>query len=276
MRKFLFAFVFVCILTFTALSPMTQAQTGSIGLLGVGGPPSGGGSGIVCANASNNSGSTADFSATFASNIPAGAAVIAVFTWFNSGSNASAPNGAGVIQDGPGDTFNSVQQGIDYMTDQSSIAMFVALNSAGGSATVTLHGSASGFGSNQGFNALIACYDTGIATSGASDAGTSNPATAGTSATGSSSTNGNALGSFTTGTSGDHIYVAFEDSQNNTASWTAGSTPITFTIPANASVGAGFGVALEVGTQASAGAINPAITANSADDFIAVGEGLKP
>jgi hypothetical protein len=87
---------------------------------------------------------------------------------------------------------------------------------------------------------------------------------------GATSSNGNTCGPFTSTTNNDLILFGLTDRTNDlTTSWTAGSNPITFTIPANG-LSSGKIAGMEYGTQTSAGSITPAITGNSTDSYDAV------
>jgi hypothetical protein len=95
-----------------------------------------------------------------------------------------------------------------------------------------------------------------------------------TNRSGSTSTNADLCSSFTPGTSGDLILFGATDNNNNTTTFSAGTSPITFTVPANGR-SANLLATMEYGTQPSAGAINPTFTGNTTNVYDGVCMGIK-
>jgi hypothetical protein len=107
---------------------------------------------------------------------------------------------------------------------------------------------------------------SGISTSSPDDGGAT-----GTELSGSTSTNGDTVGSWTTTTNGDLILAMFYDSHNNTTVWTAGTTPLTFSLVVSDTT---MGMAVQWGVQTTAGSINPAATGNTTTVYDSLGTAL--
>lgn len=209
------------------------------------------------ANASGGAGLTA--TATFGSNITAGNAVIVAFTYSDGGVATTCAGNA--ISDGPGDTFTNLQQ-TDDLTNAQAVCIFWTASSNGGSKTVTLTGANTP--ENNGNLALVCIEVSGLS---GTDTG------AGQNTSGTTSTNGCNTTAFSTSTNGDLVVAAFMDTAAGSATWTAGTSPLTFTVPANGQ--SSFSLALEYAIWASHGSVNPAATESAANTYIGVGFSFK-
>jgi hypothetical protein len=170
--------------------------------------------------------------------------------------------------DGGGDAFILLTPVSDTASDQYGGLWFANI-SVGGFTTITFKISTL---VASGFSTFIVLEVSGLSAS-ASDTGTSsvtNP--------GSAATNGDSTGSFTLSQTGELVIGCFfEDTSASALSWTAGTSPIAFTIPVNGSTSLGGSNphAVEYAVWSGSGAINPAITLGNAAGYIAIGWGFK-
>jgi hypothetical protein len=217
---------------------------------------------IQAANCANASGSTLDITCTLASNVTAGNAVI-VFAQMSTGNSTPPSYTGGDVVDGGSDSFTLLKQQDDTVNQQYG-GLWYKTGSGGGFTSVTFKGT---HFATAIFSSMVVMEVSGLLSNG-SDTGTSQ-----TTATGSSATNGDATGSFSTSFDGEFIIGAFMD-DTASGTWTAGTSPIPFTIPANGQY-TGYATTIEYGTQIAHGAINPAITNSATDGYIAIGWGFR-
>lgn len=223
---------------------------------------------VQAGSTSNNNGSNLDLTVTLAV-VTAGNALI---IWAQSGNLLSTPPAylGSTATDGGSDSFTLLAQSNDTVHTQYG-GLWFCNSSVGGFTTVTVSFStiASGFG----FSTMTVYEVSGLAAS-ASDTGTTNVVAAGA---GSSATNGDTAGAFTVGQTGELIVGGFFNDNGSATTWTAGTSPIVFTIPSGASTSLG-GVnphTLEYSVWAGSGSVNPTITLGTTDGYIAVGWGFK-
>ena len=223
---------------------------------------------VQAASNHNWTSSNLDVTCTFASNVTAGNAII---VYADSSDGASAPtytNAMGTDGGSPADSFTLLGQVNDTNTSEEQYGgLWYTTGSAGGFKTVTIKFSTiSGL---TGYSRIVAFEVSGLASNGA-DVGNTN-IVHGTG--GSSSNNGDTSGQFSTNNNGELIVAAFGDIYDG-GTWTAGTSPLTFTIPANGQDSTAI-VAMEYAIQTTKGSITPAITNNTTDGYIAMGWSFK-
>jgi hypothetical protein len=211
---------------------------------------------VQAANANNIGGSNNNIIATFGANItPRNAVIVFAQTRYSSPLTFTGS----IMLDGPGDSFTLLQQVNDASNTKSGGFWFVN-SSLGGSATITFNISSNpnGFG----FTTMVALEVSGLS-SNASDVGSVNAAT------GSASCN---TGSFSTSQVGDLIIGAFCNN-NQTGLWTAGTSPLAFTIPTNGNSGSGGGLAtsIEYAVWSGVGSMNPSMSTTFSSAYMAIG-----
>jgi hypothetical protein len=218
---------------------------------------------IQAASAANNSGSTLDVTATFGSSVGAGHSVI-IFAQ----TGASSPTFTGsTATDGASDTFTLLAQVNDATNGQFG-GMWVICSSAGGFTTATAK-----FSTVAGAFSTMTAYEVSGLAASCSDTGATNVV-----GTGSAATNGDTSGSFTASQTGELIVAGFfQDGGATSTAWTAGTSPIAFTIPSggNTSLGGNNPHALEYAVWTGSGSVNPTITLGTTGSYLAIGWGFK-
>lgn len=222
---------------------------------------------VQAGSAANNTSTNSDVVVTLGAPVTAGNALI-VFAQSSYGSTPTYLGSTAI--DGGLDAFTLLTQANDTTNLQFG-GLWFCNSSAGGFTTVTVK--FSGFAGGVGSGTMTVLEVSGLAAS-ASDTGATHITAAG----GSSSTNGDTSGSFTTSQAGELIIAGFFNDNGAGTTWTAGTSPITFTIPSggSTSLGGANPHAVQYGIQGAAGAINPAITLGAAGGYLAIGWGFKP
>jgi hypothetical protein len=217
---------------------------------------------VQSANATSGSGFP-NLTPTLGVGTTAGNAIVVYGTWLASAAPTPAASNVTVA--------GSTCSVLDSVTDgaDTANALYLCTGVTTGTTTATLN-----LTSDATMNAVTSSANAAIIfeihNTTVKDGSTHAANTAGTTAT-----NGEVCGSgFTTTHGSDLIIFAITDRQSfGSTTWTAGTSPISFTIPTNGQVSNKL-MAVEYGTQSSAGAITPAITANTTDNYDAVCAGL--
>lgn len=224
---------------------------------------------VQAASVANNTIATNDITASFSLNVTAGNAII---SWAQSAGGGSPPAYVGSTMTDLGlDAFTFLGPANDGVNDQYG-GLWFCNSSAGGFKDVTFKdGTTLGVGA---FSTMTVFEVSGLAAN-ASDTGASNLVAAGA---GSSATNGDTSGSFSVSQTGELIVAGFFTDTSGTAqSWTAGTSPIAFTIPTNGSTSLGGSNphVMEYAVWTGSGPVNPTITLPTTDGYIAIGWGFK-
>lgn len=238
---------------------------------GPGGSPAAGGGGgptfvQAHSNDSNNSTPT-DLTNTFSAGTTSGNGVVVYVFW----SPSSSPTPAtGDITDPSGDTFTFINN-VYAPTDAAGSAMYLATTVTAGTTVLTFKCSTNTAtlkcGGFEGMTAFEIHGGSRLADGNNKTAGSPPP-------TGSTSSNADVCASFTPATSGDLIVFGATDVISNSTTFTAGTSPLTFTVPTGGS-STNLLSTMEYGTQTSAAAINPAFTGNSTNLYIGNCMGIK-
>lgn len=225
---------------------------------------SGGGPSFVQAcQAENNTGTASNLNCVFSSGTASGNGVSIYVFWATTAANAPA---TGDISDPSSDTFTFVTSKFDS-TNSAAGAMHLATTVTAGTTTLTFNCLARTATLHcNGFQGFVAFEVHGG--SRVSDGSNS------VNAAGSTTANADVCTSITTGTSGDLIVFGATDTVSNTTTFSAGTSPLSFTVPTNGSTTNKLAT-MEYGTQSSAGSINPAFTGSTTNTYVGVCMGIK-
>jgi hypothetical protein len=236
------------------LFPSFQSQ---VRIPGPGG--SGGGPTFVqsCTNDGGKVSTQTNLTCTFSAGTTAGDGVL-VFV-FNGTSGSTPVPATGDVSDASSDTFTYVNNMYSSL-DTANAAMYLTTTATAGTTVVTYNCLArTSTLKCGGFEGIVAFELKGGQR--LSDGSATINSTTGTTAA-----NGDVCTSFTTLQNGDFIAFGATDITNNTTTFTAGTSPLTFTVPSNAT-SPNLLAEMEYGYQSTAGAINPAFTANTSHHY---------